>query len=221
MQELNPMLAPMLATLVALALGSSIRADVIDADGNPLTPPGHHGAILDEATGLLWLDATETVGRSLADVQSELGAGGEFEGFDLASRNQIHELFDDAGLPITSPGPGWATDAGVRADVMAFVAIYGQMSVSGSQFGMNLWHANTLDDPLSFGTESALWLDRTDDYWVGDNGTVVDLAGTAQANYGVALVREAPEPSSLVLGATALLAIARMANTRQSLSAAD
>lgn len=96
--------AALVAVSVFFIAGSATGA-VIDADGDPLTPAGHPDAIFDSTTNLLWLDATETQNRALADVQSELGVGGEFAGWQSATRSQIHQLFTNANLAITAPGP--------------------------------------------------------------------------------------------------------------------
>ncbi len=182
----TPLAALCLAAAVLLSAGSTQGA-VVDADGDVLTPPGHPGAIFDSTTTLLWLDATETQNRSLADVQSELGPGGEFEGWQLATRDQIHQLFLDADLPLT--GSAWVSDLISQGRVQAFVGIFGQTDGSPTNPGTNLWHANTFDSPATIGAESVLWMAGDDRYWAGDNGTTVNLAGTAQPNFGVALVR--------------------------------
>lgn len=202
--------------LLLLLASLPAHAGVIDADGHAATPPGHPGAIFDDGTNLLWLDATETDGRSLADVGSELGAGGEFEGWRLATRDQLRELFVNAGLDITSTGDtgGWVDDAILRPKVQSFVGIYGQTQPPDflGAMGTNVWHADTHVDPSKFAAESTLW-DLTfsgmpvDRVWVGDNGIQPQFAGLANTDYGVALVMSLPEPSSTVLAATGLLAV--------------
>lgn len=173
--------------MVVFALAIAAQGAVVDADGQPQTPPAHPGAILDTTTTLLWLDATETQNRSLADVQSELGIGGQFEGWQVATRGQIHQLFVDADIPLT--GSAYVTDAIARQRVQDFVDIYGQTDTSPSLPGTHLWHANTFDSPGTIGAQSVLWMAGTDQYWAGDNSTTLEIAGTAAPEYGVALVR--------------------------------
>jgi hypothetical protein len=202
----------LLALSLAIGLGGlRVSAAVTNADGNALTPPGHPGAVLDTGTNLLWLDATETVNRSLADVQSQLGAGGEFEGFRLATRDEIRTLFQDAGLTLTD---GFVNDTTLQGKIQAFVAIYGQTDTGASLPGTNLWHANTFDAPGSYGGESAIWIPTDDRAWVGDDGTTLAFAGTADPGWGVALVREAPEPGTMVAGAAAVLTLLALRRRR-------
>lgn len=160
------------------------QGEVIDANGHPATSPAHPGAILDTATRLLWLDATETVDRSVADVESELGDGGEFEGWQLATRDQLHELFVNFGLQITSPPTGTVEDADLQARVQEFVGIYGQTITDSFLLGTDLWHANS----STYGLASTTWIPADTRAWVGDNGTSLEI-GSAHPEIGVALVR--------------------------------
>src|SRR5262249_49060295 len=141
---------------------------VIDADGNPLTSPAHPHAILDTSTNRLWLDATETVNRSLADIGAKLGVGQEFDGWQIASRTQIDQLFANAGL--TDSHERWVSDAAAQAAVKAFVEIYGQTDTSPTLLGTNLWHADTLATSDQYAL-SAVWESTDDRYWVGHNGS--------------------------------------------------
>lgn len=203
---------------------------VVDADGHVKTPPGHPGAIFDEGTGLLWLDATETDGRSLADVSSKLGPSDEFDGWRLGTRDELLELFVNAELYITSHTSNppftdeWREDSDLVSDVMDFVGIYGMTQPNDfcGAMGMNVWHANTHDDPQEYAAEATLWdlsngcfgNDGVPAAWVGDNGIDSFNAGAANSDYGVALVYDLPEPSSTWLGVAALLALASLARRR-------
>src|SRR5262249_1743916 len=126
-RDQNPglnMNAPSLFSLVLVSLcGVTAYGTVINADGNAFTSPAPPWAILDTATQILWLDATETKGRSLPDVTSKLGVGQEFDGWQLASIAQVDELFANAGLSDTNSG--FVSNASAKADVISFVGIYG------------------------------------------------------------------------------------------------
>ncbi len=52
----------------------------------------------DPNSGLDWLDLTFTAGRSFNDINSQLGLGGEFEGFHHASGADVFTLFTNAGI---------------------------------------------------------------------------------------------------------------------------
>jgi hypothetical protein len=117
------------------------------------TPALHSGAILDTATNFLWLDATETVGRSVADVSAKLGPGGEFAGFQIATEAQINTLFVNAGLTLTqNVAPGSVAEI---AAVASFIAIYGDTAPASciacqapADFdGVSLWYADPFNTP--------------------------------------------------------------------------
>ncbi len=52
----------------------------------------------DAISGLQWLDWEYTINRSYDDVSSQLGAGGEFEGFRYATYAEVFDLYDHAGV---------------------------------------------------------------------------------------------------------------------------
>jgi hypothetical protein len=182
---------------------------VINADGNTFTSPAHPGAIFDTVTHLLWLDATETKGRSLADVTSKLGVGQEFEGWQLASITQIDQLFANAGLLDTNHS--FMSNSSAQADVISFVGMYGQTNDEQglALMGTNIWHADSFFNTAIQGLISALWISTDDRYWVGRNGTNYEMAVTGYPGSGVALVRAIPEPSSLALLTLAVPALLR------------
>jgi len=51
----------------------------------------------DAISGLQWLDWSHTINRSYDDVSSQLGAGGEFEGFRYATYDEVVTLYLHAG----------------------------------------------------------------------------------------------------------------------------
>ena len=58
----------------------------------------------DPNTGLDWLDLTETSNRSFLDIDSQLCAGCEFDGFRHASGAEVFQFFVDAGIPFIELG---------------------------------------------------------------------------------------------------------------------
>ena len=56
---------------------------------------GDDRAFLDEDTGIEWLKLSETAGMSINDVQAELGAGGLYEGWRLASAFEVESITED------------------------------------------------------------------------------------------------------------------------------
>ena len=54
---------------------------------------------LDTETGLRWLDVTLSTDYSYLGVLSELGDGGAFDGFRVATRDEVSTLFTNADIP--------------------------------------------------------------------------------------------------------------------------
>jgi hypothetical protein len=155
----------------------------------------------DTRTNLDWLDLTETVNLTFDYVDSQLGPGGEFEGWEYADCWDVEGLFDSAGG--TGPYSGWSSaNGGVVANLLA---LWGETNSTGdaisSQFvtgdydhsmpGWRCWGLVYDDNP---------W----DDYlepWEGS---------TSHANsgpwLGYALIR-APEPSATTLLGSGILAL--------------
>lgn len=78
--------------------------------------PAHANAALidngiyttDTRTGLEWLDLTQTTSLSYNYVSSQLGVGGQFEGWKYANATELTSLFDSAGG--TGPYNGWSNN---------------------------------------------------------------------------------------------------------------
>ena len=77
--------------LVALGMSCCLAAEADIVDLGLITR--------DTATGLDWLDLTETNNRSFDDVSSKLGAGQEFEGWRYATRDEVAEFWMHLGIP--------------------------------------------------------------------------------------------------------------------------
>jgi hypothetical protein len=158
----------------------------------------------DTRTNLDWLDLTETVNRTFAYVDSQLGTGGEFEGWEYADIWDIEGLFDSAGG--TGPYDGWSTaNEGVVADLLA---LWGETNSGGdyidSQFvtgdydhsmpGWRYWGRVNDQNNDPFGDYLQPW-----------------QGSTSPANSGPwlghALIRSAPEPSATTLLGSGILAL--------------
>ena len=80
---------------------SPISAQVIEVDSVVFGP----GTLTrDTVQGLDFLDLEDTFGRSFQDVSSQLGSGGEFEGFRYATVDEIDSLVSNYNSPATPPG---------------------------------------------------------------------------------------------------------------------
>ncbi len=79
--------------LAGLAISGSVQAEIVD-HGNYLT---------DTATGLDWLDVTQTVNMSYNQVSSQFGAGGAYAGWTYANGIQFIELVSNfTSMSVTS-----------------------------------------------------------------------------------------------------------------------
>jgi probable HAF family extracellular repeat protein len=61
--------------------------------------PGDKSITYDTATGLQWLDLTASFNRSVSDVASQLGVGGDYQGFQYATESEVRTLFSNADIP--------------------------------------------------------------------------------------------------------------------------
>ena len=80
------------AATLAVTMAGSANAGYISLDWQE---EGDERAFLDEDTGIEWLKLTETAGMSINDVQAELGAGGLYEGWRLASAFEVESITED------------------------------------------------------------------------------------------------------------------------------
>ena len=85
----------------SVLFSSPISAQVIEVDSAIFGP----GTLTrDTVQGLDFLDLEDTLGRSFQDVSSQLGSGGEFEGFRYATFDEIESLVSNYNSPATPPG---------------------------------------------------------------------------------------------------------------------
>ncbi len=86
---------------LCVLFSSPISAQVIEIDSDIFGP----GTLTrDTVQGLDFLDLEDTLGRSFQDVSSQLGSGGEFEGFRYATFDEIESLVSNYNSPATPPG---------------------------------------------------------------------------------------------------------------------
>lgn len=101
--------------ILSMALSLSANAALVSVDWQST---GDGLLVKDTTTQLEWLKLTETMGMSYADVSSQLGVGGSFEGLRYATNAEVINLFTDYfGIPLGSltygEVPGYI-DPGVR-----------------------------------------------------------------------------------------------------------
>ena len=92
-----------------LALSANVSASVVSADWNT----ANDGLITnDTVTGLNWLDLTETNGLSYNYVSSQLGAGGDYEGFRYATNDEVVGLWTNFWYNLSYNTPEQITNGG-------------------------------------------------------------------------------------------------------------
>ena len=119
----------------AVALAAAFTAGASTA-GAALTSsdwlnPGDGLLTIDSDTGLQWLDWSYTNNRSYNDVFSQLGAGGEFEGFRYATESEMRTLYENAGAVSIAPIDG--TDAGNIPALNLLSSLLGDTFATGSE----------------------------------------------------------------------------------------
>jgi hypothetical protein len=188
-----------LAASASLAGASQVAVDWHTAGDGLLT--------LDTATGLQWLDLSQTYNQTVAAVLPQTAAGMAFDGFRLATASEVHTLMGDAGIPFsTSTGAIGAT----AADLAAANALTDLLSETvGQHFGSS-YHG-------SRGHLTDAGADLAVGYYTTDNGTgLFNDYFTGFSDWpgaGVWLVRTGdtgriPEPGTLGLLAAALAGVA-------------
>jgi hypothetical protein len=179
-ETMAKILMPLVVAITAgLAAGNSFAETLID-NGTSTT---------DAATGLTWLDLTETQDAdgnpmSLSYVKSQLGPGGLFEGYRMATANEVHTFMGDADVQhSTTTGPTSFTAEDVAAGI-AWTALVGETLVAnygpyyfGSRgyveldesidpLGLDLLLGYYLEGP---GGPISGWSQWTNDYCLPDN----------------------------------------------------
>ena len=113
---------------------SQVHASLTEVD-SPIYGPA--SLTRDTATGLEWLDLTQTVNLSFNQVSAELGKGGDFEGFRYATLDEIRNLWLSATITDLSGSFSPVNVAGVSL----LVSLMGETnSLNGTLPGEGLGH---------------------------------------------------------------------------------
>lgn len=87
---MKSILKPLFA-LSVLTCALSANAELVVVDANEL---GDQAALHDTVSDIEWLKLSETSDLSLSYVQGQVGLGGEYEGWSLASMSQVQTLLN-------------------------------------------------------------------------------------------------------------------------------
>ncbi|MDH5710376.1 MAG: dockerin type I repeat-containing protein [Gammaproteobacteria bacterium] len=122
------------------------------------------GAITwDTATGLEWLDLTETAGLSFNQVNAQLGVGNTYENFSYATDEQIRGLFAAVGL---KEFDGGLSDQGPKVEYL--LNFWGVLLNLGTGERSEYLTGMTAGLPLA-----QHWSGRV--YWLSDNQAAVNV----------------------------------------------
>lgn len=200
-------LACLLACLfVGSANATLISSDWQSANDNLIT--------MDTATGLNWLDLSQTYGMSLGTASSLLAS--TFSGFRFATHSEVIGFMSDAGLPTPAyPHNGYASfnNASDIAAQLAFTALLGE--TVGRGFGSDYFGSRGMVQDLDAITGS--YLVGGVDLWVDNTCCTGGNSGA-----GVWLVRDSvniPEPGSITLFGLGLAGLGFSRRLKQKLAA--
>ena len=99
---------------------------------------GNDSITIDPTSGLDWLDLTFSIGRSYADVGTQFGVGGEFEGWRYATQADLTVLFlSSAG--ITALG----TETPASSNLIALQDLLGLTGATGTLNVSNGWYEDS------------------------------------------------------------------------------
>lgn len=205
----------------AVALGvSSSSAELVSEDGDF----GADTVTFDSESGQRWLDLSVSTNRSYADVLGETGAGGDFEGWRHATRDEIATFFEHAGLDLGPPSNAFLTQN--HDPAVALAALIGTTGTQGNcgagcQFSyVQGWRTREAgEDPAYAFSSSIAWFDNTAGLFAAAPATPVGRAiltgytqDGARVETGSFLV-EVPEPGAPEAAAAAVtaLVVARLA----------
>ena len=133
----------------ALVLSTSVNAalvsvDWINADDNLITR--------DTISGLNWLDMTETNDMSYNFVNSQLGVGGQFEGWRYASSEEAINLWGNFGINLA--GSGLGSSVGLNTGIVTATDFFGDTSAEYSS--QNTGSAGLVSDSPASGMHTAM-----------------------------------------------------------------
>jgi hypothetical protein len=213
--DVNSSAAPQALTTLPFTQGTervpSISSTVNSLGLSPafvgsLTPLEDRGnTTYDPNTGLEWLDLRLTAGKSYQSIRNGWQGYTTSDGYRFATRNEVVQLFIDAGA--TLAGSGWSSSDTAAAKHL--LSLFGTtLSVTSADRSWMFFDPST--DPSlpgpSYVPSAVFGIWRAYD---GDQAIFMVPGITATQDYSTremasALVRVVPEPSTWILFATAL-----------------
>lgn len=209
------------------ALPASCLAGGVSVLLSENSPFGADTITHDTATGLFWLDLTESTSSSYTQILNATGPGGSFDGYRLATDAEIQHLFVDAGIDL---GPGTSDFVPQNyAPIVALAALMGQLGANGNCgngctfFYSQGFTAEPSPYPGLVASTSFAWFDNTpplsQSYPQAPIGSVLFGGGASAgaSSDGGAWLVQVPEPAGTALaGAAGTALVALRAGRRPS-----
>ncbi len=163
--------------------------------GQALPLEDHSNTTVDPNTGLEWLDLTFTNGISPNAVLGGFGGYVSVDGYRIATQTEVFDLFLNGGMTAVDSIPRTAD----FSDAQILVGLLGATAGTASQ-GWSLFDSSPLYIEPFVQYETSTSTGRA------YPGGAMTSGGGAIAGVGVFLVREVPEPGSLILVGFGLVA---------------
>ncbi len=184
--------------LILFLLPVNVLAAFYQNDWNSV---GDNSIIFDDSTSLEWLSLSQTVGETYSHVKNQLAIGGEYEGFRLATLNEVITL-------VTNAGSSWGTCFSCPVEIPLMESLINMIG-SGYSYstGVSTWGYVLSDENSSFFSGVLLSVD----YSANKKSAMVSGGfknSNPYPNLGGFLVRPVPIPGAILLFGSPLLCFA-------------
>ena len=203
--------------IITLAYGvSNVGAVLISSDSTF----GTDTITLDTDTGLQWLDLPLSTAYTYGETLDELQSGGIFDGYRLATQDEVLTLWENSGIDTGLLGSFVPENYNSIVDLMSFVGITSHSGNLGAGISFDYTYGN-FDNGIVYGepVEEGTWITLAGISAVPFQESDYDLTGRASfgtvpfgndnASHGSWLVvsTSVPEPSIIILFATGLIGL--------------
>jgi hypothetical protein len=184
----------LILVLISSLIGFAANATLTEFD-DPVFGPA--SITRDTALGLDWLDVPISAGRSYDDVSLQLGAGGDFEGFRYATREEVGDLLEGVGITTINA-------SGTHENYAPAVMLQGLVGETTPMETLGV-NGTASSSGFHFGTE----IRRNDEtQFASAEDFEIRIGDDEVGSFGHWLVRPIPEPSTGLLFVAGLLGLA-------------